>query len=99
MTAYTLLITDDAEEDIKDAVEWYRLVSSNLETQFAKAVTVCLESIRRNPNQYPSVYKDMRRALLRNFPYGIFYFVFDDSVIVQACFHTSRNPIDWQNRL
>lgn len=99
MTPYTLLISDDAEEDLKDAVEWYRLANSGLEGKFTKAVESCLESIRRNPNQYPLVYKDVRRALLHKFPYGIFYFVFDETIVVQACFHTSRNPSDWQNRV
>ena len=99
MTAYTLLISDDAEDDINDAIEWYRLANSGLETKFIKTVEACLESVSRNPDQYPIVYKDVRRALLRKFPYGVFYFVFDDTVVIQACFHTSRNPNDWQNRV
>lgn len=99
MTSYTLLISDDAEEDLKDAVEWYRLANSNLEGKFIKAVESSLQSIRQNPNQYPLVYRDVRRALLHKFPYGIFYFVFDETIVVQACFHTSRNPGDWQNRV
>lgn len=97
--AYTLLVTDEAEEDIQDAADWYNLADSGLEAEFIRAVEACLESIKRNPNQYPIVYKDVHRALLRKFPYGVFYFVINDTVIVQACFHTSRNPNDWQNRV
>jgi hypothetical protein len=41
----------------------------------------------------------VRRALLRKFPYGVFYFVFDDTVVVLACFHTRRDPKDWQKRV
>jgi hypothetical protein len=29
--------------------------------------------IRENPKLYQVVYKDLRRALLRDFPYGLFY--------------------------
>jgi hypothetical protein len=37
----------------------------------------------------------VHRALLRKFPYSIFYFVFDDTVVVLACFHMKRDPQDW----
>jgi len=99
MADYALLVTDEAEEDINDAAEWYGLVDSGLESQFVRTVEACLESIKRNPQQYPLAHNDLRRALLRKFPYGVFYFIIDDTIIVQACFHTSRNPNDWQNRV
>jgi plasmid stabilization system protein ParE len=99
MMAYTLLVTDEAEDDMQDAADWYRLADSGLEAEFIRTIEACLESIKRNPNQYPTVYKDVHRALLRKFPYGIFYFVFDATIIVQSCFHTSRNPNAWQNRV
>jgi plasmid stabilization system protein ParE len=99
MTTYQLLISSDAEEDIKDAVEWYRLAGSGLEDEFIRSLEARLESIRRNPDLYPVVYKSVRRALLRKFPYGVFYFVFGDTVVVLACFHTRRDPKDWQKRV
>lgn len=99
MTTYQLLISSDAEDDIKDAVEWYRLVGSGLEDEFIRSLDARLESIRRNPDLYPTVYKNVRRALLPKFPYGLFYFVFDDTVVVLACFHTRRDPKDWQRRV
>ncbi len=68
MADYTLLVTDEAEEDINDAAEWYRLVDSGLESEFVRTVEACLESIKRNPEQYPLIHKDFRRALLRKFP-------------------------------
>jgi plasmid stabilization system protein ParE len=99
MTTHQLLISSDAEEDIEDAVEWYRLVGSGLEGEFIRSLEARLESIRRNPELYPIVYKNVRRALLRKFPYGLFYFAFDDTVVVLACFHTRRDPKDWQKRV
>jgi plasmid stabilization system protein ParE len=94
-----LLISSDAEEDINDAVEWYRFVGPGLQDEFVRSLEARLESIRRNPNLYPIVHKNVRRALLRKFPYGIFYFVFDITVVVLACFHTRRDPKDWQKRV
>ena len=48
---------------------------------------------------FPVVYQDVRRALTKRFPYGI-YFVLDDSrIIVIAIFHAKRNPKTWQRRI
>lgn len=99
MTAYTLLVTEEAEADMQEASDWYGLADPGLETESLRTIEACLESIRRNPKQYPQVYKDVHRALLRKFPYCIFYFINDVTIIVQACFHTRRNPSDWQDRV
>ncbi len=53
MMAYTLLVTDEAEDDMQDAADWYRLADSGLEAEFIRTVEACLESIKRNPSQYP----------------------------------------------
>lgn len=99
MKTYEILISSDAEDDIRAAVEWYQSLDAGLETEFLRALDACLSSIQRNPEQYPLVYKNVRRALLRKFPYGIFYFVFTDTIAVLACFHTSRDPKDWRDRV
>ncbi|MFQ5632611.1 MAG: hypothetical protein ACE5I1_27905 [bacterium] len=48
---------------------------------------------------YLKVYKHVRRALLRRFPFGIFYFLDKSSIIVIAVYHGKRDPKSWQSRL
>lgn len=99
MNPYPILFSSDAETDMQEAVDWYRTVDAGLEKEFLRTVDACLSSVSRNPEQYPLVYKNVHRALLRKFPYAIFYFVFDDTVVVIACFHTRRNPEGWKDRV
>lgn len=99
MTLRPLLITTDAELDIGDAVEWYRIIGDGVDAEFIRALEAALLSIRRNPQSYPEIYQNVRRCLLRKFPYGVFYFEFEDTIVVLACFHSSRNPQDWQDRV
>ena len=99
MTPYPLLITSDAEADIEDVVAWYQGISAGLDAEFTRALEVCFWAIRRNPDLYPVVHKNVHRALLRKFPYAVFYFVFDDTVVILACFHMKRDPRDWQSRV
>jgi hypothetical protein len=51
-----------------------------------------------NPRQFPIVFKNVHRALVRHFPHSLFFVVEDDTLIVIACFHASRNPSHWQSR-
>jgi toxin ParE1/3/4 len=52
-----------------------------------------------NPRQFPVVHKNIRRALLRRFPYALMFVIDDDATLtVIACFHGSRDPAHWQRR-
>jgi len=44
------------------------------------------------------VHEQVRRALLRKFPYALFYLMSKDTIVVIACFHIGRIPADWQSR-
>ena len=43
--------------------------------------------------------EDYRRALVRRFPYAVFYGYDGDAVTVQAVLHTARDPAKWRQRL
>jgi plasmid stabilization system protein ParE len=44
------------------------------------------------------VHEQVRRALLRKFPYALFYLFNEETIVVVACFHVRRSPADWQRR-
>ena len=67
--------------------------------EFLGSVDACLEGLRRQPGMFRYVHENYRRALIRRFPYAIFYEHVEANVIVYAVFHTSRNPRTWQQRL
>jgi hypothetical protein len=41
---------------------------------------------------------DVRRYLIKRFPYGIYYTLENDAVIIWAVKHLHRNPDYWQHR-
>lgn len=96
--SYRLILRPEAELDITEAYEWYEERNQGLGSEFVRAVDACLSAIGRNPQAYAVVHEEVRRALLRRFPYGIFYLVEGESIIVLACFHAKRKPKDWQSR-
>ena len=66
--------------------------------RFRQAIDVVIDRMSDNPRQFPVVFKNVRRALLRRFPYSLFFVIEDNALIVIACFHASRDPSHWQKR-
>jgi plasmid stabilization system protein ParE len=96
---YRLIIRPEAELDLEDAFLWYESQSNGLGSEFVRAIDTCISGIGRNPLTYKLIYQEARRALVRRFPYSLFYIVEEDTVFVIACFHSKRNPKNWQDRL
>jgi toxin ParE1/3/4 len=63
------------------------------------SMTLIFRRIQANPNQYPVVHRNVRRALVRRFPYGVFYVVEGQRIVVLAVFHGSRDPSQWKSRV
>ncbi len=61
-------------------------------------VGVALAHIEDNPQQFPVVHRDKRRALLKRFPYGLYFRIESTSAVVVGCFHGHRNPTAWKSR-
>jgi len=97
--ASELILTPDAARDIEEAVEYYELQRAGLGARFFAAVTTCPEGVVRTPEMHRVIEDDIRRALVRKFPYAIFYDSDADTVTVYCVIHTSRNPEDWRRRV
>jgi len=88
----SLIIRPEAERDLNEAYRWYEQQFDGLGQEFVICIDAVLSVIRRTPKISPKIYKDIRRALIRRFPYGIFYIFERDKVIVLAFLHTRRDP-------
>ncbi len=83
-----------------EAQDWYESESQGLGRRFRKAVDVLVRRISAHPQEFPVVYKNVRRALVRRFPYALMFVLEPtESITVIACFHGSRDPVHWQRRM
>ena len=87
-----------AAADVEDAWRWYEGQREGLGEEFLDVVRATLESIRAHPESAPVVLRDIRRQLLRRFPYGLFYRLIQGQVVVVACLHAKRSPRIWRTR-
>ena len=97
MTA-KLIFAPAAEQDIAEAYAWYEGRRVGLGEEFLGCVEACSEALRRTPDMHPVVHETYRRALVRRFPYAIFYEYVEGTVTVYGVFHTSRDPNKWRQR-
>ena len=96
---YEVLLRPEAEADISEAYQWYEAQDEGLGDEFLRSVDACLAAVQRMPKANTAIYHDIRRALLRRFPYSILYLIEADRIIVIACFHVRRNPKQLQARM
>ena len=94
----TVRIREDAEIELSEAAIWYEEQRTGLGHEFLDQVLSLIHSLPDHPLHYPVVHKDVRRALLGRFPFGVFYEVKSEFIIIYAVMHASRHPRRWQNR-
>ena len=95
---YSVIFTQAARAELIEAQDWYEGEATRLGRRFRRAIGALVERMTDNLRQFPIVFKNVRRALLRRFPYSLFFVVEDDALTVIACFHASRDPSHWQKR-
>jgi toxin ParE1/3/4 len=95
---YTLSVRKEAEADITEAYQYYEGCRANLGSDFVLCIEESIARIQKNPMQYKRVYKKVHRALVRRFPYGIYYVLDQERISVIGVLHARKNPQHWQTR-
>lgn len=95
---YALVFRPEVREELKESYSWYEGQQQGLGNEFLDCVDEMLNRICQMPELYPVVYRDVRRAVVRRFPYAVYYRIVSSRVIVTAIFHGRRNAKAWQSR-
>ena len=96
---YKISIQPEAEFDFEEAFKWYEEKSRGLGSEFIPAFDASLSAIQRSLFVCRIVYREIRRKLMRRFPYGIFYVFESETIYIIAYFHVKRDLQQWQRRL
>ena len=95
---YKSIILPLAQQDIKEAAQWYNERQPGLGKRFIALVRQKVHFIRQNPQAVAIRYDNIRTAMLDTFPYMIHYSVDDERklIIVATVLSTSRDSGIWQ---
>ena len=97
--AADLIIAPEAEEDLSEAYGWYEERRFGLGEEFLGAVRATISEILRMPTRFRKVKGEYRRALVRRFPYVVFYEYDAETVTVYYISHSARDTALWNDRL
>ena len=95
----SVAVQPEATKETDDAVTWYEDKEPGLGLHFLHDLDVLYAAIARQPEMFQRVRSGFRRALMRKFPYAVFFEFNEELAIVHSVFHCSRNPAVWRSRL
>lgn len=86
-----LIVRQAAEADIATGYEWYEEQHDGLGSEFVEEISSTIAAVHSEPLRFPTTFRKLRRALVHRFPYGIFFVVRADAVVVVAAMHLARD--------
>ncbi len=93
-----LVIRPEAADELRAAKRWYDAQRVGLGREMAAEVARAIAVAREEPERFPIVEGEIRRALLHRFPYGVFFRARSHELVVVAVFHLHRDPATLQDR-
>jgi plasmid stabilization system protein ParE len=82
-----LVLRRQARKEYDKAFDAYEAERPGLGVGFTRRVQAVFDMITAMPELYAIAHKDIRRALVKQFPYSVFYKVKPNQIVVIAVFH------------
>ena len=94
-----LILIDETEQDVANAYAWYEERRPGLDDECLAAIRAATKRVQAEPHVHPRVQGEIRRLLVKRFPYSILYREESERVVIIAVFHAKRDPSIWQRRV
>lgn len=94
----TFRFIDEALAEFIAAGHYYNRQVPGLGEAFIDEIEAGIEVILQNPTVWRVVRDDVRRYLIRRFPYGIYYTIENGVVVIWAIMHLHRAEDYWRTR-
>ena len=88
----------EAEEEFKAAIDYYEEKEIGLGYDFAIEVHEAIKRSMAFPKAWPIIETDIRRTLVKRFPFGVLYSEGNQEIYVVAIMNLHRDPGCWKNR-
>lgn len=96
--ARRIVVQPLSELDIQSAAIWYEDQRSGLGSRFLNEPALVFRRIEDNPRQFPVIRHEVRRALLHQFPYVVYFLPEKEDVVILAVLRSHRHPDVWKSR-
>jgi toxin ParE1/3/4 len=89
----------EALKEYLGAIDFYSDIDTLLAGAFVDELEACMARIVTNPVAWQRLDDDVRRCLLKRFPFGVYYSVENNTICVYAVMHMSKQPDYWKHRI
>lgn len=89
----------EAESEMFEAAKFYESQATGLGVDYISEVEHAINAIAESPMTWPIIEGELRRRLVRRFPFGILYRIEPDAIIIIAVSHLRRKPGYWKKRM
>jgi plasmid stabilization system protein ParE len=96
--SFTLVFKNGVRQEIDAIYEWHENEREGLGLEFLDELERVLDRLSEQPLVHRKIRNEVRRALLKKFPYSIYYRVPPTRVEVIAVLYSRRDPAIWQAR-
>jgi len=94
----TYRFADEALNEYIATGQYYNRQMPGLGDEFADEIEAGVRAILAVPLTWRVVENDVRRYLVKRFPYGLYYTIEDNVIVIWAVKHLHRDPDYWQDR-
>lgn len=93
------LFHEEAEAELHGAIAYYEGKRRGLGADFQAEVEKAVQQVQKSPGMFPLHREDVRKSLVRRFPFTVFFQDLDEAIWVLAVAHQKRKPDYWIDRL
>ena len=88
-----------AEQEMLEAARFYESQTAGLVADYLSEVERAVQTIAESPTTWPVIKGELRRRLIRRFPFGILYRIEPEEIVIIAVAHLRRRPWYWRKRI
>ncbi len=89
----------EAEDEFAEAAQFYKQRGHTLGQRFARELWSTIDRVVATPERWRVIEGDVRKCVVRVFPYGVLYTIEADFILIVAIAHGKRQPGYWRHRL
>ncbi len=92
-------ILEPAIAELSAAAQYYEDHERDLGIEFLAEYENCLNRIASFPKAWGFASANCRKCLFKRFPYAVIFSFVDESILIVAVMHLSREPLYWAERI
>jgi hypothetical protein len=89
---YKMVFRKKAGAHLLEIHEWYESQKQGLGDEFFLSINASLASVLKSPLLFQVKFKNIRCAIVSRFPYGIYYSIESDRIVILSVIHFKRKP-------